>query len=166
MFKKWGNGVPLSHFLTLQWIDTGMGSTGELWSFPKHFCSIKICLHCQMVSLDGPMVFLSLWLPRHHMSSSIRLNFLLWDWRLESLFDSTFDITQNRKKIYQWFMIQFDEWVLYWVSFWDNDSWSGPGWSQTHEMLASPLGTAAIIGACHHIWLWLSIFFLPSEFMS
>lgn len=35
-------------------------------------------------------------------------------------------------------MIQFDERIQCWAPFWDNDSWSCPGWSWIHETLPYP----------------------------
>lgn len=88
MYKEWGNSAPLSPFFTLQWDRYRHGKQRTVIISSNISTPLSPAFHGHTASLDRPMVFLSLWVPWHRMSSSTKLNFLLWDWSLTGLLTS------------------------------------------------------------------------------
>lgn len=144
---------------TLQWDRYRHGKQRTVIISSNISTPLRPAFHGRAASLDKPMVFLLLWVPWHRMSSSMKPNFLLWDWSLTGLLTSA-QTGRNLPVVHD---------TVWWVG-------SVLGFVLRQQLMKLPklvsnscyscLGRAVITGARHHIWLWLSVFFLLSVFMS
>lgn len=73
---------------TLQWDRYRHGKQRTVIISSNISTPLRPAFHGRAASLDKPMVFLLLWVPWHRMSSSMKPNFLLWDWSLTGLLTS------------------------------------------------------------------------------